>query len=68
MSDQQQPTPIDVLVDRLGTKIAQLTIENEWLRVQLEAMQQQQQQESEVNPNLNGEHITDDTHEGVAPI
>lgn len=52
MSDAVEPTPIDELVNRLATKIGQLTTENEWLRVQLEMLQRQQQ--PEVNPNLNG--------------
>lgn len=68
MSDEQQPTPIDILVDRLGTRIAQLTIENEWLRVQMQQMEQQRQQEPEVNPNLNGHAVLDDAHEGTAPV
>lgn len=43
MSDQQvQPTQVDLLVDRLAQRIGQLTTENEWLKVQLELLQQQQ--------------------------
>lgn len=66
MSDQLQPTPIDELVNRLATKIGQLTTENEWLRVQLEMLTAQQQGPDVPEHTANGQH--DDAHEGVAPI
>lgn len=53
MSDEQTPTPIDELVNRLANRIGQLTTENEWLRVQLELAQAQQQDKA--NPMTNGE-------------
>ena len=59
MSDQQTPTPIDMLVDRLSQRIGQLTAENEWLRVQLELMQAKQP-ESDVDPTMNGERIVEE--------
>jgi hypothetical protein len=68
MSDEQTPTPIDLLVDRLGQRIAMLTVENEWLRVQMEHMQKDAQREPMVNPILNGEHQADDAMEGVGPV
>lgn len=51
MNDDQQPTAIDLLVDRLSRRIGQLTAENEWLRLQLEQAQQDQPLAA-----TNGEH------------
>ena len=59
MSDEQTPTPVDLLVDRLATKIGQLSTENEWLRLQLELMQVKQR-EPDVDPTMNGERIVEE--------
>ena len=59
MSDETQPTEIDLLVNRLATKIGQLTVESEYLRVQLELAQKQQPQEADVVPEMNG-HVVEE--------
>jgi hypothetical protein len=46
MSDQLvDPTPVDLLVDRLSQRVGQLTVENEWLKVQIGLLQEQTAEE-----------------------
>ena len=58
MSDQQEPTLADRLVDRLATRVGQLTAENEWLRLQLEMMQQDQEPQVNMNGDTPQEVVT----------
>lgn len=62
MNDQTQPTPIDMLVNRLATRVGQLTAENEWMAVQLEQANTELAALREQHASTNGE-----THEVVTP-